>query len=71
MMILAELMRLCRDKELVDRWDRQQESMRRLQVCVGFGAKVKQCRVQVPGRLLIQEGELQLIERKKKRKVRG
>ncbi len=62
-------MTLCRDKDLVSRWERQTESMKRLQLCVAFGSKVKQVRLLTPGRLLIQEGELVLVERRKKRKV--
>ena len=63
-------MSVCRDKELVGHWGREQDAIRRLQLCVGFGGKVKQFRLQTPGRMLIHEGELLLVERKKKRKVR-
>ncbi len=65
----TDLMKLCRDKDLISRWERQTESMRRLGLCVAFGSKVKQVRLNTPGRLLIQEGEMVLVERRRKRKV--
>jgi len=67
--IYSELMALCKDKELVGRWKVEQENMRRLQLCVSFGSKMKGFRLLTPGRLLLHEGELTLIERRKKRKV--
>lgn len=62
-------MSLCRDRELVGRWEKQKEAMKKLQLCVAFGGKVKQFRLAIPGRLLIHEGEITLIERRKRKKV--
>ena len=63
------LVGICRDKQIVQRWNRDQEVMKHLQLCVGFGAKVQPFRIMIPGRLLLQQGEMSLVERRKKRKV--
>ena len=43
--------------------------MSNLQVCIGFAPKVQRIPINIPGRVLILEGDLILIEKKKKRKV--
>lgn len=61
---------LCRDRELVQAWNRELEVMKHLQLCIGFEVgKVQPFRVMIPGRLLIRDGEMTLIERRKKKKV--
>lgn len=45
--------------------------MRKKGLCVGFGAKVSPIRMLLPGRVLLHEGEVWMVENKKKRKVCG
>lgn len=63
-------MKVCQDKELVQTWEKDQKKMSSLQVCVGFGSSVKPFPVEVPGRVLLEEGEVTLVEKRRRRKVR-
>lgn len=59
------------EKELVEKWERDRETMKKKKVCIGFGPKVTPFPILVPGRFLLHEGEVFMIEKKKKSKVRG
>ena len=57
------------DKELVKKFERDQEIMKNKLLCVGFGAKITPFQLSTPGRFLIQEGEVTVVEKKRKKKV--
>ncbi len=59
------------DKEAVQKLEKDREVMRKKQVCIGFGPKMHSFPILVPGRFLIHEGEVTVIEKKKKKKVRA
>ena len=58
------------DREAVRKLEEDKEAMKKKQVCVGFGPKMHAFPILVPGRFLIHEGEVVVLERKKKKKVR-
>jgi hypothetical protein len=66
---LRQLARICPDKEAVKRWEEGLKVMQRMEVCISFAPKIPRIPVVVPGRLLVREGEAQLIEKKGKTKV--
>jgi len=70
LLLSAALLPLMSDKEVVQKHEEDKEVMKKKQVCVGFGPKMHSFPILVPGRFLIYEGEVQVIEKKKKKKVR-
>ena len=62
-------MKLSSDKELVKKWENDQEAMKSMQIRVGFNNKVRPIVVRVPGRVLLQEAEVTVIEKRRKKKV--
>ena len=59
------------DKDQVAKLEKDKEVMRKKQVCIGFGPKMHSFPILVPGRFLIHEGEVLVIEKKKKKRVRA
>jgi len=39
--IINALVKLCPDRGLVENWEKNQETMRNLQLCIGFGPQVQ------------------------------
>ena len=52
------------------KWENDQEAMKSMQIRVGFNNKVRPIVVRVPGRVLLQEAEVMVIEKRRKKKVR-
>jgi hypothetical protein len=65
----AALVPLSADKGLQQKWERDSEVMKNKQLCVGFGPYISQFPLRVPGRVLVHEGEVSVIEKKRKKKV--
>ena len=63
------LIKLSSDKELVSKWETDQETMKSMQIRVGLSTKVRPIIVRVPGRLLLQESEVTIVEKRRKKKV--
>lgn len=57
------------DKEAIAKLEADKEIMKKKQVVIGFGPKMHSFPILVPGRFLIHEGEVIVIEKKKKKKV--
>ena len=66
---MSAILKLSTDKKLVKKWEEDQEAMKGMQIRVGFSNKVRPIVVRVPGRLLLQEAEVTVIEKRKKKKV--
>ena len=67
--LMSAILKLSSDKELVKKWEEDQEAMKGMQIRVGFNNKVRPVVVRVPGRMLLQEAEVTVIEKRKKKKV--
>ena len=66
---LAALLKFSSDKDLVRRWEEDQEAMKSMQIRVGFSTKVRAVVMRVPGRMLLLESEMTMMENRKKKKV--
>lgn len=62
-------MPLTSEKELVSKWEKDREVMKNKQVCVGFGPQIASFPILVPGRFLLHEGEVNTVEKRRRKKV--
>lgn len=69
MCLHVALLKLSSDKELVRKWEEDQEAMKSMQIRVGFSTKVRPVIMRVPGRMLLLESEMTMMENRKKKKV--
>ena len=67
--LMSAILKLSSDKELVKKWEEDQEAMKGMQIRVGFNNKVRPIVVRVPGRMLLREAEVTVVEKRKKKKV--
>ncbi|KAL5483793.1 hypothetical protein EMCRGX_G020208 [Ephydatia muelleri] len=68
--IVKALLKVCPDKDLRDKWLMDQDMMENLKVRLGFETGVQPFTIVIPGRVLLNEGEVSLVvEKKKKKKI--